>query len=338
MKMHVFAVFLVLLVSVVTHAQQQAEECLEHPSGSGMRERESEDIVVRRTKLWNFNKIPTVGFGCAAMKGELAKRSIRGALDAGFRHFDGAEAQEWYDDQALGSALREFLQDNPHVSREDIFLTTKLHPKNFGTENTRKAVEDMLDRLQVAYIDLLLIHFPQCGSWIPACKDASIEGTWQDSWTVLDELYRKSKIRALGLSNFNREELEQALMQVSIKPHVIQNWMDPFHQDKEVRALAKSKLIAYTAYSTLGDQWNHREPFEHNRVFESKVIQEIAQRNGMSVANVVLRWAMSHDVIVLPRSTNLDHIKENSLLNFISEDEKLLSPDEIAAIDALADD
>ena len=113
--------------------------------------------------------MPLIGFGTAAMRGELTRSSVVCALEAGFTHIDTAEAKEWYDQKAVGNALKGF-------NRDQVFITTKLHPKHLGKHAVKDAVNNMLIELGVQYIDLLLVHFPQCGNWIPGCVVSELHG------------------------------------------------------------------------------------------------------------------------------------------------------------------
>lgn len=257
--------------------------------------------------------MPTIGFGTAGMRGEATKRAVSVALEVGFRHFDGAEADEWYDDAALGEALRAAV-DAGRVAREDLFVTSKVHPKNLGTQRTRSAVAAMLQRLRVDYLDLVLLHFPSCGPWIPACRDIAVQGTWQASWRVLEDLHEEGIVRAIGVSNFDAAELQRAISWARVLPHVVQNWFDPFHSDTAVRDLCNAHGIGYTSYSTLGGQWEHREPHKRNLVMHSDVLQRLAERVGKSLPVVVLSWALQRGAMILPRSTNPEHIRANAEL------------------------
>jgi len=279
--------------------------------------------------LWNEVEMPMLGFGTAAMRGSETRAAVRVALKAGFRHFDGAEATEWYDDAAVGEELEAAVAEGL-VTREELFIVSKVHPANFGKEATKAALEAMLDTLRTPYLDLVLLHFPECGSWNARCGLKST--TWRDAWPVLEEFYDSGKLRAIGVSNFDATLLTTALSEVRVKPHVVQNWMDPFHQDREVRKLCKEHDIAYTSYSTLGGQWEHRKE-GRNIVAESEVIQRIAKELGKHWTTVVLMWALQRDAMVLPRSTSEAHIRSNAEL--LQADHPMLSEEQLAAIDAL---
>ncbi|GBG28194.1 Prostaglandin F synthase [Hondaea fermentalgiana] len=228
--------------------------------------------------------------------GDEADEAVAARHGAGSdEYFDGAEATEWYDDEALGRTIVAYLQENPtRLGREELFLTSKVHPKNLGHERTLAAVKKMLERFQTEYLDLVLLHYPRCGDWIPDCQGVSPEGDWLDSYAALEDLYNAGQIRAIGLSNQHK--------------------------------------IAYTSYSTLGGQWEHRAPYRRNLVSSNDVIGEIAAQTGKSVQAVTLLWALQRDVIVIPRSTSPEHIRANAAVS----EESFLSEADLAQIDALA--
>uniref|UniRef100_A0A7S2SM38 NADP-dependent oxidoreductase domain-containing protein n=1 Tax=Mucochytrium quahogii TaxID=96639 RepID=A0A7S2SM38_9STRA len=267
-----------------------------------------------RVEMWNKVSIPRVGFGTAAMGGQTTIDSVTMAVENGFRFFDGAEATEWYDDYALGTALNAAI-DNKIVTRQSLFIASKVHPKNLGSKNTEKAILHILDNLNVKYLDLLLLHYPVCGHWIPQCKGIEVEGTWKDSWRVLEDYYNKGIIKAIGVSNFEYDQMQELLEFANVKPHMVQNWMDPFNQDTDVRRLCDENDVLYTSYSTLGGQWEHIKG--ENLVKTSPTIQKIAKKYNTSVQQLVLKWALQKGVIVIPRSSTLKNIRKNAeLLNY----------------------
>mmetsp|Transcript_8655 Transcript_8655/g.24710 ORF Transcript_8655/g.24710 Transcript_8655/m.24710 type:complete len:328 (-) Transcript_8655:945-1928(-) len=324
--MHLSATTMLALLLAVTAATWLAASGSNDSAACGSTWPNSPTVV-----LGSGSEMPRVGLGTAALGGERTRRAVRAALDAGIRMFDGAEATEWYDDRSLGAELR-LAVDEGRVARNELFITTKLHPKNLGTVSTRKAIEEMLVNLQTDYLDLVLIHFPVCGHWINTCTDVQVEGTWRDSWRVMEAFVQQGKLRAIGLSNFDQAELQQAIAFATHKPDVVQNWMDPFHQDKAVRALCAAEGIVYTSYSTLGGQWEHRGE-RRNLVKESSTIREVANRHKLHWSSVALRWALQRGAVVIPRSASPSHIADNAGL--LGPGAVALTEAELAAIDAL---
>merc|ERR1712224_202733 len=144
----------------------------------------------------------------------------------------------------------------------------------------------------------MLIHKPYC--WEGACAKKA-EGTWHDSWKALEEFYKAGLVRAIGICDVDDKLLDE-LLKKEIKPHIIQNWMDPFRQDKRMRERCKHEGIQYQAYSTLGAQWLHFKGWSESPVLTSPVLREISNRYSKTVAQIVINWATRHGVAILPAS------------------------------------
>mmetsp|Transcript_11366 Transcript_11366/g.25245 ORF Transcript_11366/g.25245 Transcript_11366/m.25245 type:complete len:214 (-) Transcript_11366:29-670(-) len=201
------------------------------------------------------------------------------------------------------------------VPRESVFLQTKVPPEDFGAEVTKRVVLRSLQRLQTDYLDSVLLH--------------EMRGRWQEAWRALEDMYESGKARAIGASNVNEKTLS-ALLRMRVKPHIVQNWMDPFHQDKKVREICKREGVQYQAYSTLGIWWQRFGGHWSNPVLVQPKLKAIAAAHGRDVAQVVLNWATRQDVAVIPASTKLARQRSNlNCLDFI------LSQQEIAEIAAL---
>lgn len=268
--------------------------------------------------LHNGNEFPLVGLGgCSGTR----KSHVLSALRAGYRHIDTAQAYSWgYREDEVGDALLE-----TDVPREQIFIQSKIHPEDLGYQSTKKAVAVSLERLHISRLDSILLHKPRC--WEGACKKKP-EGTWKDSWKALEEFYDSGELGAIGICDVDDRLLAELLNQ-RIKPHIIQNWMDPFHQDKHIRKRCQEENIQYQAYSTLGNQWNYRGS-RINPVWKDPTLRSIANAHGADVAQVVINWATRHGVAVVPASTNSTRQKSN-LDSFWFD----LTDEEMGMIDAL---
>ena len=275
--------------------------------------------------LSNGVRLPAVGFGTAGL-GRGTARSAQTALIQGFRHFDSAQATEWYDESSLGAVVQAAA-----VPREALFLSSKLHPKDHGAA---APLGPSLRAFGTSYLDLFMLHFPRCWDGVEQCRGATPAGTWRDSWRLLEAAYDAGEVRALGVSNFGLRDLEELWAMARVKPHVVQNWMDPLHPDRAVRAFCRDHGVAFVAYSSLGTQHLGRGE-GRNPVLESPVLREIAARRGRSVAAVVLSWVLSGGAGVIPRSASAAHIEDNGAVlrpNGTVE----LSAAELAAIDGMA--
>eukprot|EP01006_Ploeotia_vitrea_P052140 TRINITY_DN67655_c5_g1_i1.p1 TRINITY_DN67655_c5_g1~~TRINITY_DN67655_c5_g1_i1.p1 ORF type:complete len:359 (-),score=21.99 TRINITY_DN67655_c5_g1_i1:114-1190(-) len=267
-------------------------------------------------------EMPRIGLGTAGLQDST--KLVTAALQAGYRAIDtAAQIAVWYQNEdKIGAVLDSFKQTIP---RNEIFITTKLHPEDLGTEPTKNAVSTSLTLLKTSYIDLYLIHAPVC--WQGFCSKQP-KGDWKESWRAMEDLYREGKLKLLGVSNFWPDLLDELYQFAAIKPHVIQNWCDPFHQDRLTRKWAAERGIVYTAYSSLGTQWSARG--KQNPVTNSVVLKSIANRMGKSIPQVVLRWQLQHNLVVIPKTNSAEHAAQNLLLFGWS-----LSDADMTAIDAL---
>ena len=281
-------------------------------------------------ELSNGVRMPRVGVGLAGMKGTETRLSLREHLKLGFRMLDGAESTEWYDDEAAGDELRKMKK----IKRENLFIVSKVHPTRLSFDEAYSSVLEMLERWHTSYLDLVLLHYPECGSWIPNCQDRT-GGDWVGAWKALERHYTEGVLKAIGVSNFDIGQLQQLLDFADIEPHVIQSWMDPFHQDREIYQFAVDHNIVYTAYSSFGTQWQYNWVGK-NLVFESKVLQDISNEAGIPVTSVVLAWLLTKEkMTVIPRSSNKVHIQENAKFLQPTYAYSLLTEDQLRKIEDL---
>ena len=279
----------------------------------------SSDTGNRTVRLSNGVEMPTVGFGCA---GYVRKPALLEALAAGYRLFDTAQATEWYLEDELGAALAEA----PHVNRSELFLTSKLHPRDLGEQPTLDAFPRSLARLRTTYLDAFLLHYPACFGSLCATPPA---GTWRESWRALEALYDQGRIRALGVSNFAPSQLRELLEWARVGPHLVQSWMDPLHQERALRRLCAAHGVQFQAYSSLGTQHAGRTGGA-NPVLKHPAVAALAEEAGRAPAQVVLRWALQRGAAVIPRSTKPRHIAANRALHDFS-----LTEAQLRAVDAL---
>eukprot|EP00927_Polykrikos_kofoidii_P078463 TRINITY_DN75283_c0_g1_i1.p1 TRINITY_DN75283_c0_g1~~TRINITY_DN75283_c0_g1_i1.p1 ORF type:complete len:448 (-),score=66.03 TRINITY_DN75283_c0_g1_i1:23-1174(-) len=260
---------------------------------------------------------PMLGLGCSS---GIRYEHVQTAIQNGYRLFDTAQAYVWgYHEDEVGNAVADSGLD-----REEFYLQTKIHPEDLGYQATLRAFNMSLQRLRSDYVDSLLLHKPRC--WEGACQKTP-EGTWQDSWRALEELYDKKLVRAIGICDVDQAIFAE-LMHQRIKPHVIQNWVDPFHQDRDMRRLCKDNGVVFQGYSTMGPQWVHFKGFSTNPVLTSPVVLAIAEKHRRSPSQVVLRWATQRGVAVIPASRN----SGRQIENFNSLDFDLIEED-LQAID-----
>ena len=229
------------------------------------------------------NKIPQFGLGVFQIPGnEKTKEACLEAFKLGYRHIDTAHAYQ--NERGVGQAVKE-----SGIPREEIWITTKLWPSEYGEGKTAKAIDKMLERLQTDHIDLLLLH-QQFGDYL---------GAWKD----MEKAVAEGKVKSIGLSNFESERLEEVLAAATINPSVLQVECHPYYQQNDLK-----KRIA--PYNTVIESWY---PLGHGdaALIEEPVFTKLAEKYGKTNAQIILRWHIQEGTIVFPKSSNPVHIKEN---------------------------
>ncbi|MFV9511876.1 aldo/keto reductase [Tepidibacillus sp. LV47] len=253
--------------------------------------------------LNNGVKMPILGFGVYQITDlDVCEQCVYDALMTGYRLIDTAAAYQ--NEEAVGRAIK-----RSGVPREEIFVTTKLWIQDAGYESTKKAFARSLERLQLDYIDLYLIHQPF--------------GDVYGSWRAMEELYREGKIRAIGVSNFQMDRLVDLIIHNEVVPAVNQIETHPFCQQIESAKLMKE-------YNVQIESW---APFAEgrNNIFQNEVLVSIAQKYNKSVAQVILRWLTQRGIVVIPKSVHKERIIENfHIFDFELSQEDM---DMIAALD-----
>lgn len=249
------------------------------------------------------NRIPQLGLGVYQIEGDAAtKTACLEAIACGYRHIDTAHAYQ--NERGVGEAVHEC-----DVNREELWITSKLWPSEYGTGKTAKAIDKMLGRFGLEYIDLLLLH-QQFGDYL-------------DAWKDMEKAVAQGKVRSIGLSNFESERLEELMQFAQIKPAVLQVECHPYYgQDELKRRIAP--------YETTLESWypiGHGDP----RLTNEPVFCRLSEKYGKSNVQIILRWHIQKGHIVIPRSVNPQHIRENiEIFDFSLTGEEMR---EIAALD-----
>ena len=244
-------------------------------------------------------EMPINGLGTYSLHGDECRNSIRFALENGVRLIDTASA--YGNEEEIGQAIRKAIDDGI-VKREELFVVTKIYP---GDEmaNPEKSIQACLDRLDIGYVDMMLLHHPDSND-VKAYK-------------AMEQFVKDGKIRSIGLSNWYVEELTEFLPQVDTVPALIQNEIHPYYQENDVIPFIQEKGIVVQGWYPLGGRGHTAE------LLNDSTISCIAGMHGVSSAQVILRWNLQKGVVVIPGSSNPDHIKENTeLYHFeLTEDE-----------------
>ncbi len=229
--------------------------------------------------LNNGVKMPMAGIGTLLLTPDEAEASVLSALACGYRLIDTANA--YVNEKAVGRAMKK-----SGVDRKDIFLETKLWPSFYEQAD---AVDKTLERLDTDYIDLLLIHQP-AGNYIAGYK-------------LMEKAYREGKVKAIGLSNFTPEQIQEILDICEVKPAVLQTEVHPYSQEKELKKFLSKEGMVIQAWYPLG----HGD----KALIQEPLFTELAKKYGKSNAQIILRWHIQDGNIVIPGSKNPDHIKSN---------------------------
>ena len=259
------------------------------------------DLDSKTVTLNSGYVMPINGLGTYSLTGDTCFDSVTAALQSGVRLID--TAYMYSNEEEVGRAIRE-----SGIPREDIFVITKLYPNQFS--DPEAAIEQALKKLDIGYIDMMLLHHP-------GTNDVK-------AYKAMEKYVQSGKIRSLGLSNWYVKELDEFLPQITIKPALVQNEIHPYYQENDVIPYIQSLGITVQGWYPLGGRGHTGE------LLGDKTISEIAAAHGKSSAQIILRWNLQKGVVVIPGSSNPDHIKENMELYDFE-----LSDDEMNHINAL---
>ncbi|KAI8624341.1 Aldo/keto reductase [Xylariaceae sp. FL1651] len=280
--------------------------------------------------LNNGVKIPALGFGTFASEGSKGEsyKAVKCALEAGYRHLDCA----WFyhNEDEVGEAIRDFLKENPSVKREDLFITTKVWNHLHEPEEVRWSLEDSLRNLGLDYVDLFIVHWP-----IAAERNADYtpklgaDGKYiikkdltenpEPTWRAMEALLASGKTRAIGVSNWTIPGLKKLLGFAKVKPQVNQIEVHPFLPNTELVNFCKANDIVVEAYSPLGSQ--DQVPGTGEKVRTNKTLNEVAERSGHTLAQVLIAWGLRRGYVVLPKSSTPSRIVSNAQIPELSDED-----------------
>jgi len=274
-----------------------------------------------RTTFSNGLVSPRIQLGTYQIKkDEEVKEAVKHALEAGYRAIDTAEV--YRNHNKISKALKENLP-NLDLTRKDIFITSKLHPKDHGIDRCEEAVKKVLRDLDTEYLDLFLLHWP--GVQKLDVRDPLNQKLRAESWSVLEKLYQENLLRSIGVSNYTLEHMKELVETCSVVPHVLQIELHPHYQQRDLVHWCQEQGIHVQAYSSLG-QAGVKSP-----LYTSETVMEVAKTVGKSPAQVLLRWGIQKGFTVMPKSVHENYIKENIKLDF------KIPPEEMEKLDNLED-
>ncbi|WP_121613048.1 aldo/keto reductase [Mesobacillus foraminis] len=255
--------------------------------------------------LNNGIKMPWFGLGVFKVEeGSEVIHSVRTAIKNGYRLIDTAAVYQ--NEEGVGKGIREGMKE-AGITREDLFITSKVWNSDLGYESTLAAYETSLKKLDLDYLDLYLIHWP-------------VKGKYKEAWKALEAIYKEGRVKAIGVSNFQVHHLEDLLKAADVKPVINQVEYHPRLTQKELQQYCREHEVQLEAWS----------PLMQGQLLDNPELQGIANRHGKSVAQVILRWDLQNGVITIPKS-----IKENRIIENSSIFDFELSSDDMEKIDGL---
>lgn len=232
--------------------------------------------------LTNGIKMPIIGYGVYQVSKDECERCVLDALEVGYRLIDTAQA--YFNEEEVGKAIKK-----SGIKREDLFITSKVWIEHYGYEECKKSVEESLKKLGLEYIDLMLLHQPF--------------GDYYGAWRALEEMYETGKIKAIGVSNFYPDRLVDICSFARIKPMVNQIETHPLFQRDVDNEWMRKYNVQHEAWASFGEG--------RGGLFTNPTLEKIGNKYGKTPAQVMLRWAIQRDIIVLPKSTHKDRMIQN---------------------------
>jgi len=265
----------------------------------------------------NGKKIPSIGFGTWKLPvGATAEMAVRTALESGYRLIDAAAI--YGNEESVGKGIKA-----SGIDRKDVFISSKLWNTEHGYETTLRAFEKTINDLQVDYLDLYLIHWPNPINFRDCYVEKNVE-----TWKAFEQLLTDGKVRSIGVSNFFPRHIEEILPSINVKPMVNQIEFRPSCMHKDIIEYCRANQIVVQGYS----------PLAGGRVFNVEELKAIALKYNRSMAQVILRWSLQHGVIPLPKSEHPREIKENiAIYDFVLEESDMDMIDSITTCEGLGE-
>jgi len=255
-------------------------------------------ILEEKYTLSNGIEIPKLGLGTWFINDENAARAVKDAVQIGYRHIDTAQA--YGNERGVGDGVRAC-----GVKREDLFVTTKLAAEVKSYKEAVESIDKSLNTMGLDYIDLMIIHSPK--PWAKfGGEERFFEGN-RDAWRALEEAYKAGKLRAIGLSNFEKADIDNILESCSVKPMANQILAHVSNTPKALIQYSQEKGMLVEAYSPVG----------HGELLKNEKLAEMAKKYGVSVPRLCIRYTLQLDLLPIPKTANPDHMKDNADVDFV---------------------
>lgn len=256
---------------------------------------------MKDVRLNNGVMMPAIGFGVFQVSEKETERVVSDALEVGYRMIDTAAS--YFNEQQVGNAIR-----RSGLKREELFITTKLWVQDHEYDDTLRAFDTSMKKLGLDYLDLYLIHKPY--------------GNYYAAWRAMERLYKEGRVRAIGVTSFSSERLQDLFLHNEVKPAVNQLETHPFFQQQAANTFLQQEGIQHEAWAPFAEG--------QNDIFNHPVLKAIADKYGKTVGNVILRWLNQRNIVIIPKSVRKERMIENfNILDFT------LSNEEMAAIATL---
>ena len=264
--------------------------------------------------LSNGNKVPALAYGTWLIKNENAAECVKNALELGYRHIDTAQA--YGNEKGVGEGIR-----LSGLKREDIYVTTKVMAEFKSYKAAKKSIDDSLKRLGLDYVDLILIHCPQPWALFRGKRRYFKENI--EVWKALEEAYKEGKVKAIGVSNFLIDDLENIMNNSEIKPMVNQILCHIGNTPMDIIKFCQTNDIVVESYS----------PIAHGAILNDVTVRKFAEKYNVSVAQLCIKYTLQIDTISIPKASSREHIEENAKLDFEISDEDMIELIKLNEID-----
>lgn len=261
-------------------------------------------ILQETYTLANGVEIPKLGLGTWMISNDDVVQAVKDAIEIGYRHIDTAQA---YQNE---SGVAEGIKASG-LNREDIFVTTKLAAEIKSYDQAVSSIDSSLQAMGLDYIDMMIIHSPK--PWKDFHKDDHYFEGNREAWKALEEAYKAGKLRAIGVSNFEREDLDNILSASTVKPMVNQILAHISNTPKDLIQYTQDQDILVEAYS----------PIAHGELMKNEEVTKVAEKYGVTIPQLGIRYILQLGLLPLPKSTNPDHMKNNAAVDFVISDEDM---------------
>ena len=271
-------------------------------------------ILEENYTLANGIHIPKLGLGTWFIPDATAAQAVRDAVKIGYRHFDTAQAYE--NEQGVGEGVR-----TCGIAREKLFVTTKLAAEAKTYAEAAAAVDGSLQAMGLDYIDMMLIHSPQPWVKVNQCEDRYVEGN-REAWRALEDAYKAGKLRAIGISNFEKQDIDNLLAGCSVAPMVNQLLVHISNTPFDLIRYSESRGMLVEAYS----------PVAHGEMLKNPEVKAMADQYGVTVPQLCIRYTLQLGTLPLPKAADPDHMLNNAKVDFVITDSDMVALKQIERI------